>query len=224
MLKVGLTGGIASGKSVVGEMLVALGAHLVQADRIAHQLMLPGESVYNEVVRHFGRAILNRDGSVNRAKLAELAFGSENPATQVNPSATPSAVSTPMPSRIEELNRIVHPAVLRSQEQWMEETGRQDPHAIAIVEAALILEAGAAKRFDRLIVVTCSDEQRIARFAARQKLALNEARKEVERRMAAQLPEAEKIKAADYVIDNSGSIADTREQVREVWKKLSLEV
>jgi dephospho-CoA kinase len=224
MLKVGLTGGIASGKSVVGEMLVALGAHLVQADRIAHQLMLPGESVYNEVVRHFGRAILNRDGSVNRAKLAELAFGSENPATQVNPSATPSAVSTPMPSRIEELNRIVHPAVLRSQEQWMEETGRQDPHAIAIVEAALILEAGAAKRFDRLIVVTCSDEQRIARFAARQKLALNEARKEVERRMAAQLPEAEKIKAADYVIDNSGSIDHTREQVREVWKKLSLEV
>jgi dephospho-CoA kinase len=223
MLKVGLTGGIASGKSVVGEMLVALGAHLVQADRIAHQLMLPGESVYNEVVRHFGRAILNRDGSVNRAKLAEVAFGSENPATQVNPSATPS-VSSPIPSRIEELNRIVHPAVLRSQEQWMEETGRQDPHAIAIVEAALILEAGAAKRFDRLIVVTCSDEQRIARFAARQKLALDEARKEVERRMAAQLPEAEKIKAADYVIDNSGSIDHTREQVREVWKKLSLEV
>jgi dephospho-CoA kinase len=224
MLKVGLTGGIASGKSVVGEMLVGLGAHLVQADRIAHQLMQPGESVYNEVVRHFGRVILNRDGSVNRAKLAEVAFGSENPATQVKPSATPSALSSSMPSRIEELNRIVHPAVLRSQEQWIEETGRQDPHSIAIVEAALILEAGAAKRFDRLIVVTCSDEQRIARFAARQKLALDEARKEVERRMAAQLPEAEKIKAADYVIDNSGSIADTREQVREVWQKLSLEV
>jgi dephospho-CoA kinase len=223
MLKVGLTGGIASGKSVVGEMLVALGAHLVQADRIAHQLMRPGESVYSEVVRHFGRAILNRDGSVNRGKLAELAFGSGNPAPQVKPSATPSAVSS-IPSRIEELNRIVHPAVLRSQEQWMEETGRQDPHAIAIVEAALILEADAAKRFDRLIVVTCSDEQRIARFAARQKLALDDARKEVERRMAAQLPEAEKIKAADYVIDNSGAIDDTREQVREVWQKLSLEV
>jgi dephospho-CoA kinase len=224
MLKVGLTGGIASGKSVVGEILVALGAHLVQADRIAHQLMRPGESVYNEVVRHFGRAILNPDGSVNRAKLAELAFGSEHALTQVKPSADSSAVSSPIPPRIEELNRIVHPAVIRSQEQWMEETGRQDPHAIAIVEAALILEAGAAKRFDRLIVVTCNDEQRITRFAARQKLALVDARKDVERRMAAQLPEAEKIKAADYVVDNSGSIADTREQVREVWQKLSLEV
>src|SRR5580704_16322565 len=130
--------------------------------------------------------------------------------------STPSASS----SRIQELNRIVHPAVLRSQNEWMEEMGRQDPHAIAIVEAALILEAGAAKTFDRLIVVTCSDEQRIARFAARQKLELDEARKEVERRMAAQLPEAEKIKAADYVIDNSGSLEQTREQVRKVWEKL----
>jgi dephospho-CoA kinase len=118
------------------------------------------------------------------------------------------------------LNRIVHPAVIRSQEEWMEEMGGQDPHAVAIVEAALIIEAGAAERFDRLIVVTCSDEQRIARFAARQKLDLEAARKEVVRRMAAQLPEAEKIKAADYVIDNSGSLDHTREQVRQVWEKL----
>ena len=102
----------------------------------------------------------------------------------------------------------------------MEEMGRQDPRAVAIVEAALILEAGAAKRFDRLIVVTCSDEQRIARFAARQKIDLEAARKEVARRMAAQLPEAEKIKAADYLIDNSGSLDQTREQVRQVWEKL----
>jgi dephospho-CoA kinase len=211
MLKVGLTGGIASGKSAVGEMFVALGARLVQADRIAHELMLPGQPVYNDVVRHFGGGILNRDLSVNRAKLAAAAFGSATPDA---PAAT---------SRIQELNRIVHPAVLRSQEEWMEEMGRQDPRAIAIVEAALILEAGAAKRFDRLIVVTCSDDQRIARFAARQKLDLDAARKEVERRMAAQLPEAEKIKAADYVIDNSGSLDQTREQVRQVWEKLRSE-
>jgi dephospho-CoA kinase len=212
MLKVGLTGGIASGKSVVGEMFVALGAHLVQADRIAHQLMLPGQPVYNEVVRHFGRGILNPDLSVNRAKLAEAAFGS-----------TAKAASPATASRIQELNRIVHPAVLRSQEEWMEETGRQDPRAVAIVEAALIIEAGAVKRFDRLIVVTCSDEQRIARFAARHKLALDAARKEVERRIAAQLPEAEKVKAADYVVDNSGSLDHTREQVRELWEKLRTE-
>ena len=213
MLKVGLTGGIASGKSAVGDMLVMLGARLVQADRVAHQLMLPGQPVYNEVVRHFGGGILNPDLSVNRARLAEAAFGSATPEAQ---SAAPSAAT----SRIQELNRIVHPAVLRSQEEWMEEMGRQDPHAVAIVEAALIIEAGAAKTFDRMIVVTCSDEQRIARFAARQKLALDAARKEVERRMAAQLPEAEKIKAADYVIDNSGPLGRTREQVGRVWDKL----
>ena len=210
MLKVGLTGGIASGKTVVGEMFVALGARLVQADRIAHQLMLPGQAVYNEVVRHFGGDILNPDLSVNRAKLAEAAFGS----------APSAAESRAIPARVQELNRIVHPAVIRSQEEWMEEMGRQDPHAVAIVEAALIIEAGAAKRFDRLIVVTCSDEQRVARFAARQKLELEAARKEVARRMAAQLPEAEKIKAADYVIDNSGSLEHTREQVGQVWEKL----
>jgi dephospho-CoA kinase len=215
MLKVGLTGGIASGKSAVGEMFVALGAHLVQADRIAHQLMLPGQPVYNEVVRHFGGAILNPDLSVNRAKLAEAAFGSSASGSEGKPSATPS--------RIQELNRIVHPAVLRSQNEWMEEMGRQDPHAIAIVEAALILEAGAAKSFDRLIVVTCSDEQRVTRFAARQKLDLDAARKEVERRMAAQMPDAEKIKAADYVIDNSGPLEQTLEQVQEVWGKLRAE-
>ncbi len=212
MLKVGLTGGIASGKSAVGGMFVALGAHLVQADRIAHQLMLPGQPVYNEVVRHFGGAILNPDLSVNRAKLAEAAFGS-----------TANAASPATASRIQELNRIVHPAVLRSQEEWMEETGRQDPRAVAIVEAALIIEAGAAKRFDRLIVVTCSDEQRVSRFAARHKLDLEAARKEVARRMAAQLPEAEKVKAADYVVDNSGSLDRTREQVRELWEKLRAE-
>jgi dephospho-CoA kinase len=208
MLKVGLTGGIAAGKSVVGEMFVALGARLVQADRIAHSLMQPGQAVYNEVVRHFGREILNPDCSVNRAKLAEVAFG---------PASAPESKRA---SRIEELNRIVHPVVIRSQEEWMADMGRQDPHAVAIVEAALILEAGAAERFDRLIVVTCSAEQRVARFAARQKIDFDAARKEVVRRMAAQLPDEEKIKAADYVIDNSGSLDQTRDQVRQVWQKL----
>jgi len=208
MLKVGLTGGIAAGKSVVGEMFVALGAHLVQADRIAHSLMQPGELVYNEVVRHFGREILNPDGSVNRSKLAEVAFG---------PASAPQGQRA---SRIDELNRIVHPVVIRSQDEWMEEMGRQDPQAVAIVEAALILEAGAGERFDRLVVVTCAEEQRVTRFAARQKIDLEAARKEVTRRMAAQLPDEEKIKAADFVIDNSGSLDQTREQVRAVWEQL----
>ena len=207
MLKVGLTGGIASGKSVVGEMFVTLGAHLVQADRIAHSLMQPGEPVYNEVVRHFGGGILNPDLSINRAKLAEAAFGSTREGERA--------------SRVEELNRIVHPVVIRSQDEWMYAVGLQDPKGVAIVEAALILEAGAGKRFDRLIVVTCDPEHRVARFAARQKMDLEAARKEVERRMAAQLPDEEKVKVADYVIDNCGTLEHTREQVRQVWEKLS---
>lgn len=208
MLKVGLTGGIAAGKSVVGEMFVALGAHLVQADRIAHQLMQPREAVYDEVVRHFGREILNPDLTVNRAKLAEAAFG---------PPSTPQDKRS---SRIEELNRIVHPRVLRRQEEWMHAISLQDPHGIAIVEAALILEAKAQHQFDQIVVVTCTAEQRVLRFAARQKIDVEAARKEVFRRMAAQLPDKEKVKAADVVIDNSGSPADTRSQVQNVWEKL----
>jgi dephospho-CoA kinase len=209
LLKVGLTGGIASGKSVVGEMFVTLGAHLIQADAIAHQLMQPGEAVYQEVVRHFGSEILNPDGTVNRARLAEAAFG------------TPSDNNS---SRIEELNQIVHPAVIRRQDEWMNEVGRNDPQAIAIVEAALILEAGATKRFDKIVVVTCHPEQRIHRWAARVGVDEATARREVDRRMAAQLPDAEKIKAAQYVINNSGSLDETRKQVAKVYAALKREV
>ena len=203
MLKVGLTGGMSCGKSVVGEMFVALGAHLIQSDLVAHQLLQPGEPVYEEVIKHFGSGILNPDKSVNRARLAEAAFG--------------------QPSRIEELNRIVHPAVIDRENRWMEEIAQQEPHAIAMVEAALILEARAQKRFDRLIVVTCRPEQRIERWALRSKVDSESARREVTRRMAAQLPDEEKIKAADYVIDNSGSLDKTREQVRQVYQKLQAE-
>lgn len=205
MLKVGLTGGIASGKSVVGEMFVALGAHLIQADAIAHQLMQPGEAVYQEVVRHFGSGILDPDGTVNRARLAEAAFG-----------ASPENKS----SRIGELNQIVHPAVIKRQDEWMDEVGRKNPQAIAMVEAALILEAGATKRFDKLVVVTCHPEQRIQRWAARVGVDEETARREVHRRMAAQLPDEDKIKAAQYVIDNSGSLDETRKQVTKVYAEL----
>ena len=208
MLKVGLTGGIAAGKSVVGEMFVRLGAHLVQADAIAQELMQPGAAVYAEVVRHFGRGILNPDGTVNRARLAEAAFGS-SPQNQS--------------SRVAELNRIVHPAVIRSQEEWMEDVGRRDRSAIAMVEAALIVEAGAAKRFNRLVVVTCRPEQRVQRWARRLKLDEETARLEVTRRMAAQLPDEEKIKAADYVIDNSGSLDETETQAKRIYALLKQE-
>jgi dephospho-CoA kinase len=206
VLKVGLTGGIAAGKSGVGEMFVALGAQLIQADQIAHQLMQPGQAVYEEVVRHFGAGILNPDGSVNRARLAEAAFGT-----------AAAGASGKHASRVQELNQIVHPAVIQRQEEWMDEVGRRNPQAIAIVEAALILEAGVAKRFDRLVVVTCRPEQRVQRWANRLKVDEETARQEITRRMAAQLPDEEKIKAADYVIDNSGSLDETRKQVTAIY-------
>ena len=205
MLKVGLTGGIASGKSVVGEMLAAMGAHVVQADILAHELMQPGQPVYEEIVRRFGRGILDPDGRVNRSRLAKAAFGD---------SASGRA------SRIEELNRIVHPAVIKKQDEWMDEVGRREPGAVTVVEAALILEAGAAERFDRLIVVTCRPDQRVRRFARKLKMDEESARSEVSRRMAAQLPDEKKIEAADYVIDNSGSLDDIKRQVSEVFAKL----
>jgi len=202
MIKLGLTGGIASGKSVVGEMFVRLGAYLIQSDAVAHTLMEPGRPVYEEVVRRFGTGILNSDRTINRPKLAEAAFG-ESP-------------------RVQELNAIVHPAVIAHENQWMEDIAARDPKAIAIVEAALILEAGAAGRFDYLVVVTCHPEQRVERLARRLGISEEAARAEVARRMAAQISDDEKIKAADFVIDNSGSLEATERQVRDVFLALAV--
>ncbi len=188
-------------------MLMARGASLIQADQIAHELMQPGQPVYEQVVRTFGRTILNPDGSVNRPKLAEAAF-------------SPNAQGA---TRIGELNAIVHPAVIRHEDEWMEAESRRDPRGIAVVEAALIFEAGTADRFDRLIVVTCSEDQRVQRYAQRLKIDVEAARLEVERRMAAQLPDSVKIRRADFVIDNSGSLDNTEAQVRELYATLKQE-
>jgi dephospho-CoA kinase len=208
LLKVGLTGGIASGKSVVGEMFVKLGARLIRADNVAHELMQPGQAVYEQVVERFGREILNPDGSINRPRLASLAFG--KPGESGHP-------------RVEELNAIVHPAVVKREDEWMEEIGRLSPDAIAIVEAALILEAGVADRFDRLVVVTCRPEQRVERLAARLGISADDAWAETTRRMAAQIADEEKIKAADFVIDNSGSFDATEAHVKLVFSMLQKE-
>lgn len=199
MLKVGLTGGVACGKSTVGEMFVARGARLVKADELAHQLMRPGQPVYEQILQHFGREIVHQDGTINRQKLAEAAFGG---------------------GRVEELNRLVHPAVIAHQERWMQEEGARHPGAVVMVEAALIFEAGVQKRFDKIIVVTCRPEQKIQRFAARQGISEEAAGREVERRQSAQRPDEEKARAADYVIDNSGDTAATERQVDAVWKEL----
>ena len=198
MLRVGLTGGIACGKSTIAAMLVKRGAHFLQADTLAHQLYAPGAVTYDEVVRRFGRQILNQDGTINRTKLANVVF----------------------PDRIDELNAIVHPAVIEAQSRWMADVERDDPRGIAVVEAALLIEAGAASDFDKIIVVTCDLEHKIANYAKRMDLPLQVARREIERRGAAQFTDEEKVRHADYVIDNSGTFEDAERQVEEIWREL----
>jgi dephospho-CoA kinase len=198
MLRVGLTGGVACGKSTVGAMLAARGAHYLQADTLAHQLYTPGTMTYDAVVTAFGRDILNPDGTIHRGRLANVAF----------------------PHRIAELNAIVHPAVVEAQNRWMADAQHSDPDGVAVVEAALLLEAGAGKDFDKLIVVTCNFEQKVERYAQRANLSLEEAHAEVQRRTAAQMPDEEKARRAHYVIDNSGSIEQTARQVDALWAEL----
>ncbi len=200
MLRVGLTGGIAVGKSTIAAMLVKRGAHFLQADTLAHQLYAPGTATYDQVVRHFGREILNSDESINRTRLADLVF----------------------PARIAELNAIVHPEVVRRQNSWMDEVEHNHPSGIAVVEAALLIEAGAAKDFDRVIVVTSDFDHKVERFARRAGLSQTDARFEVERRSAAQFSDEEKARHADYVIENSGSLEHTERQVDKIWEDLQL--
>ena len=197
MLRVGLTGGIACGKSSIAAMLVKRGAHFLQADALAHQVYAPGTPTYDEVVRVFGREILNEDGTINRGKLANLVF----------------------PGRIGELNAIVHPEVVKRQNRWMSEVERSDPHGIAVVEAALLIEAGADKDFDKVIVVTCDFEQKVERFARRTNVVARggacrgrapECRAVLRRREGA---------ARGLRVDNSGSAEDAERQVEQIWQR-----
>ena len=199
MLRVGLTGGISCGKSTVGKMFSDLGAHLIEADTIAHELYRPGEPVYKELLEKFGPDIIRPDGEIDRPRLATAAFDG---------------------GRVEELNKIVHPAVLKRQEQWMYQIGEKEPYAVAIVEAALILEAGARSRFDTIIVVTCRPEQKVSRYAERSGIPESAARAEVQRRSNAQMSDDEKARRADFVIDNSGPLERTRQQVERIYAEL----
>ena len=198
MLRVGLTGGIACGKTTVLAMFSLHGAHTLRADGVAHDLMTPGEPVYERIVAAFGSGILGEGGTIARPKLAAAAF----------------------PDRIVELNAIVHPAVLDFEDEWMRKMEERDPHGVAICEAALLIEAGGRARFDRLIVVTCGLQQKVARFAARAGIPWETAEREVHRRMAAQMPEEEKAALADYVIDNGGSREQAEQRVAEIWTEL----
>jgi dephospho-CoA kinase len=198
MLRVGLTGGVACGKSTVGAMLAQRGAHLLQADTLAHQLYLPGTPVYEAVVRAFGQDIVRSDGFIDRAALANKAF----------------------PGRIAELNAIVHPAVIEAQNRWLAEREAEDPQGIAVLEAALLIEADATRDFDRVIVVTCPFEKKVENYAHRSGIVLEAARAEVKRRSAAQFIDEEKAKYANYIIDNFGTLEDLEQQVERVWNEL----
>jgi dephospho-CoA kinase len=196
MLRVGLTGGLASGKSFVGHALAELGCYLIEADKLGHEVMLPGAEAYHSIVQEFGGGILDSNGQIDRRKLSTLVWDH--------------------PERLEKLNSFVHPAVWAREERRMDEIAQADPHAIAVVEAAILVETGSYKRFDKLIVVTCTAEQQMERAMKRGSYS----KEEVLSRISRQLPLADKVRVADYVIDTSGSKESTLEQVRAVYETL----
>lgn len=196
MLRVGLTGGLASGKSLVGTALRELGCYLIQADELGHKVLLPGGEAYDAVVNEFGEAILDDEGMIDRRRLAVLVFNS--------------------PERLEKLNTLVHPPVIRLEREIEEDIARRDPAAITVVEAAILVETGSYKRFDKLIVAACTPEQQLERAMRRDGYS----KEEVMARLSRQLPLEEKIKLADYVIDTSGSKEQALAQVRDVYHSL----
>ena len=206
MLRVGLTGGLGSGKSTVGRMFADLGVPVIDADEVGRQLMQPGRPVYDRIVESFGPQVVRADGSLDRRALAELAFAG---------------------GRAEELNRIVHPPVIAEQEKWLRGLFAADPDAIAIIESALVFEAsrsgsvtGWKERFDRIILVTAPDELKIQRFVSRSNGDPVVLAEDARKRLAAQIPDAEKAPLCDWVIDNSGDLEATRAEVRSVHAEL----
>jgi dephospho-CoA kinase len=196
MLKVGLTGGLASGKSFVGQALVDLGCHLIQADELGHQVLRSSGEAYAAVLDEFGRDILGDDGEIDRQRLGAEVFGK--------------------PERLEALNRIVHPLVFRREQEWLEKVEREDPDGIAIVEAAILIETGSYKRFDKIVLVVVDEEQQIERAMRRDGATL----KQVRARLSRQMPIEEKKKFADTVIDTSGTKSETLRQTRELYESL----
>jgi dephospho-CoA kinase len=220
MLRVGLTGGLGSGKSTVAAMLRELGAHVIEADALGRGLMEPDQPVFSAIVERFGLEVVSPDGRLNRARLAELAFRQ---------------------GRLHELNAIVHPPVVEAQLRWVDEVITRDPKAVAVIESALIFEvardarargekesllADWHQRIDRIIVVTAPDALKIARYATRVDPAgANRAAIETDarNRLTHQVPDAEKTAQADYVIDNSGDLDGLRSQVEALWPRLQAE-
>jgi len=194
-----LTGGLACGKTFVGEALKQMGCLLIHADELGHEALARGGAAYPAVVAEFGPGILLADGSIDRRALAALAFSD--------------------PDRLATLNTLVHPAVLKREEELINNYARRDAEGIAVVEAAILIETGSYQRFDRLILVTCKEEQQVER-AMRREGALEA---DVRARLSRQMPIEEKRKYADFVIDTSGEKADTLRQTRAVYDALRRE-
>jgi dephospho-CoA kinase len=196
MLTVGLTGGIATGKSYILGLLRDFGCDVIDADAVARQVVEPGQPAFEDIVAHFGRGILTSDGVIDRPKLGAIVFA--NPAER------------------EALNSIVHPRVYETQAKWLAEVAARNPRAIAVVDAALMIETGSYRRFDKLVVVWCDPALQLERLMARNHLS----REDAAARIAAQMPSAEKLRFADYSIDTSVGFEDTRRQVESLYAEL----
>jgi dephospho-CoA kinase len=196
-LPFGLTGGVASGKSTVAGYFQAMGAHIIDADRIGHQLIEPGREAYQEILNHFGRGTLDPSGRIDRRKLGNSVFAD--------------------PHKLSALNAIVHPRIIARVDELAREYQAADPQAVVIVDAALIFEAGIGGRLRKVIVAWCRPGQQVERLIAKAGISRDEA----ERRIGAQFPVEEKRRRADYVIDCSGTLEETRQQTERVYRVLS---
>lgn len=196
MLTIGLTGGIATGKSYILSVLGELGCDVIDADAVARQVVEPGQPAFEKIVAHFGREILDAGGAIDRAKLGGIVFADK--------------------AERDKLNSIVHPRVYETQAKWLADLAARNPQAIAVVDAALMIETGSYRRFDKVIVAWCDPQLQLERLMARNNLSRDEAAA----RIAAQMPAEEKLKYADYSIETSNGFEETQRQVESLYAKL----
>ncbi|REJ77915.1 MAG: dephospho-CoA kinase [Acidobacteria bacterium] len=196
MLKVGLTGSIAVGKTHVCKILEANGCRVIDADTVARAVVEPGQIGLDRIVEHFGEAVLTDDGSLDRPKLGAIVFSD--------------------PAKRQLLNSLLHPLVIEAQDEWLKQVESDDPNAIAVVDAALMIESGGYERFDELIVVWCAPEIQLGRLMERNGLSESEARKRID----SQMSQDKKKSYASFLIDTSGSFQDTEDRTLDVLQKL----
>ena len=199
MLIVGLTGGIASGKSLVAKVFKDLGAHVIDADKIVHELLEPGQQAWEEVVEYFGPGIVFPDKTIDRRKLGEIVFNNAEKRTW--------------------LNQCLHPKVFAAYTARVKHLCARAPHDIIVLDAALLIETGYHEKMDRIVVVYATQEQQMERLTSRDRFS----REQALVRIRSQMPLSEKRKQADYVIENTGTREETEQQAREIFQKLKQE-